>query len=101
MGLVGFGRIAQTVVKKLAGFEMTNLAYDPFAKPETFARLFDEVLQCHIDSFLDLLQDKTNYLRNRPVNRGIFGRGFDTGQSGLIGRNVSRRSAVIKRAYTE
>jgi len=38
LGLVGFGRIARTVVQKLAGFGMTNLAYDPFALPEVFAK---------------------------------------------------------------
>ena len=57
------------------------------------------VVQKH--SFLDLLQDKTNYLKNRPVNRGIFGRDFDTDLSGLIGGSASRGSAVIKRAYAE
>ena len=38
LGLVGFGRIARTVVQKLAGFQMTNLAYDPFLPPEVFAK---------------------------------------------------------------
>lgn len=38
LGLVGFGRIARTVVQKLAGFQMTNLAYDPFVPPEVFAK---------------------------------------------------------------
>ena len=50
-------------------------------------------------SSLDLLQDMSNYLRNRPANLGIFGRDFDTGLAGLIGGNTSRRSAVVKRAY--
>jgi D-3-phosphoglycerate dehydrogenase / 2-oxoglutarate reductase len=36
LGLVGFGRIARTVAQKLAGFQMTNLAYDPFVLPEVF-----------------------------------------------------------------
>jgi len=34
LGLVGFGRIARTVAKKMAGFEMKLLAYDPFITPE-------------------------------------------------------------------
>jgi len=46
-------------------------------------------------SFVYLLQDKTNYLRNRPVNRGIFGRDFETGLSGLIGENASRVSISL------
>ena len=38
LGLVGFGRIGQTVVQKLAGFQMTNLVYDPYVLPEVFAK---------------------------------------------------------------
>ena len=38
LGLVGFGRIARTLVRKLAGFELTNLAYDPFAPQEIFSK---------------------------------------------------------------
>ena len=38
LGLVGFGRIARTVVQKLAGFQMRSLAYDPFVPPEVFAK---------------------------------------------------------------
>jgi D-3-phosphoglycerate dehydrogenase len=38
LGLVGFGRIARTVVQKLSGFQTTNVAYDPFVSPEVFAR---------------------------------------------------------------
>src|SRR5262245_39615702 len=36
LGLVGFGRIARTVVRKLAGFQMTTIAYDPFVPLEVF-----------------------------------------------------------------
>jgi len=39
LGLLGFGRIAQAVAKKLAGFEMTILTTDPFASPEALGRL--------------------------------------------------------------
>jgi D-3-phosphoglycerate dehydrogenase len=38
LGLVGFGRIAQLVARKLGGFEMTALAYDPLVDPEVLAR---------------------------------------------------------------
>src|SRR5262249_42179 len=37
LGLVGFGRIARTIVEKMAGFKMTNLAYDPLVPPHLFA----------------------------------------------------------------
>jgi len=50
LGLVGFGLIAKLVAKKMRGFEMTVLAYDPFVTPEAMAGLgvrpasLDEVL---------------------------------------------------------
>lgn len=34
VGFVGFGRIAQAVARKLAGFRVKTLAYDPYMKPE-------------------------------------------------------------------
>ena len=37
LGLVGFGRIARTVVQKLIGFKMTTLAFDPFVPLEVFS----------------------------------------------------------------
>jgi D-3-phosphoglycerate dehydrogenase len=38
LGLVGFGRIAQLLVHKLSGFEMTFLAYDPLGSAEALAK---------------------------------------------------------------
>lgn len=34
LGLLGFGRIARTVAKKMAGFDVKVIAYDPFVTPE-------------------------------------------------------------------
>ena len=34
LGLVGFGHIARAVARKLSGFEMTTLVYDPFVPAE-------------------------------------------------------------------
>jgi D-3-phosphoglycerate dehydrogenase len=38
LGLVGFGRIAQQTLRKLSGFEMKALAYDPLVAAEVVAR---------------------------------------------------------------
>ncbi|HUS17531.1 MAG TPA: C-terminal binding protein [Chloroflexia bacterium] len=35
LGLVGFGHIARAVARKLSGFELTTLVYDPFISAET------------------------------------------------------------------
>ena len=39
LGLVGFGRIAQMVTRKLMGFEMKILAYDPYVSPKIMQEL--------------------------------------------------------------
>ena len=37
LGLVGFGHIPREVVRKLSGFEMKVLAYDPFVGADIMA----------------------------------------------------------------
>jgi D-3-phosphoglycerate dehydrogenase len=37
LGLVGFGRIARLLVRKLSGFDLSVLAYDPLLSPEALA----------------------------------------------------------------
>jgi D-3-phosphoglycerate dehydrogenase len=38
LGLVGFGRIAQLLVRKLSGFDLTVLAHDPLVSAEVMAK---------------------------------------------------------------
>lgn len=51
MGLLGLGQIPRLVRKKLSGFDMDFIAYDPYVKEETFKALdvksvsFDELLE--------------------------------------------------------
>lgn len=37
LGLIGFGRIPQAIARKLRGYEMTVLAYDPYISDESMA----------------------------------------------------------------
>lgn len=37
LGLVGFGHIARDVARKLGGFELNRLAYDPFVRPDAMS----------------------------------------------------------------
>ena len=37
LGLVGFGLIARLVAKKMSGFDVTMLAYDPYISAEAIA----------------------------------------------------------------
>lgn len=38
LGLVGFGHAARLVAKKMSGFDLTLLAFDPFVSPEVMTR---------------------------------------------------------------
>ena len=38
LGMVGFGRIARSVAKKMRGFSLQICAYDPFIKPESLGQ---------------------------------------------------------------
>lgn len=38
LGFIGFGMIARMVARKISGFEMKFLAYDPYLSPEMFAQ---------------------------------------------------------------
>lgn len=56
LGLVGFGRIPQVVVRKVSGFEMCCLACDPYVPPERMAA-------CDVESVsLDELLQRADYV---------------------------------------
>ena len=38
LGLIGLGRIARALIRKLGGFDLTYLAYDPYVDPGTVAQ---------------------------------------------------------------
>jgi len=50
LGLVGFGRIAQAVARRMAGFDLSILAYDPFLTAEQILAL--GAIKCELDELL-------------------------------------------------
>ena len=71
LGLVGLGRIAQALVKKVKGFELRILAYDPFLSEEVAKKLRVELVE--LDTLLEesdyislhaMLNEKTKHLIN-------------------------------------
>lgn len=56
VGLIGFGRIPQAVARKLSGFGMKLLAYDPWASKEAAERLHVELVD------LDTLYARSDFL---------------------------------------
>ena len=76
LGLVGFGYIAQTVVKMTRGFELKLICYDPFVEPQCMVELdvesmgLDEMLSQ--SDFVTLhcpLTDGTHHLIGEPQLR--------------------------------
>ena len=77
LGLIGFGRIARAVARKMSGFEMRMLACDPFLDPE-------ETSPHHVElvSFEELLQDSDFVSVHCPLTDST---------RGLIDRNALAR----------
>lgn len=74
LGLVGFGRIPQDVARKMLGFGMRVIAYDPYASPEEAARmgvtLVDFDTLCRKSDFISLhcpLTKETTHLIDREA----------------------------------
>ena len=78
VGLIGFGRIPRAVAKKLSGFDMQILAYDPFVSEESAKELgvklvsFEELV-CQSDyiSVHCPLTAQTHHIVNEDVLRAM------------------------------
>jgi len=97
LGLVGFGRIARTVVQKLAGFEMTNLAHDPFALPEVFAK--HSVQSVSLDELFRRSDFVSIHCPLTPQTRHLIGRAeFEKMKREAILINTSRGPVIDESA---
>ncbi len=71
LGLIGLGRIPSLVAKKMAGFGLRILAYDPFARPEAARELGVELTE------FDTLVAESDYISIHcpltPQTQGMFG----------------------------
>ena len=74
MGIVGLGRIGQSVARKAHGFDMNVIAYDPFLPPEVAERLnvklvdFDTLLaESDVVSIHMNLTDNNHFMFNRET----------------------------------
>ncbi len=70
IGLIGFGQIGRLIVKKLAGFEMNFLVYDPYAKPEPGVEFVDLPTLMKRSDFVSIhakLTDETRRMINAEL----------------------------------
>jgi D-3-phosphoglycerate dehydrogenase len=71
LGLVGFGHIAQLVARKLSGFKMDVLVYDPYVKAETLAA--HGVRATALDDLLALADFVSLHCPLTPQTRHLIG----------------------------
>ncbi len=95
LGIIGLGHIGQEVAKRAAAFGMKLVAYDPFAKEETFANL-------HAQRYTDIYELATVcdaitiHLPETPDTKGLFNKKFfDAMKQGAIFINAARGGLVV------
>ena len=71
LGLIGLGRIARVVVRRLAGFEMNVIAYDP-VRDEDFARQW-RVRYCPLDDALRQADFVSLHAPRTDATHGLIG----------------------------
>jgi D-3-phosphoglycerate dehydrogenase / 2-oxoglutarate reductase len=97
LGIVGFGRIARTVVQKLAGFQMTNLAHDPFVLPEVFAK--HSVCSVSLDELFRRSDFVSIHCPLTPQTRHLIGKAeFEKMKRAAILINTSRGPVINESA---
>lgn len=93
VGIIGFGYIGRLVAKKLSGFEVNILVYDPFASAESVAAGGGKKVE--LDELMRQSDFVTVHARLTPANKGMIGEKelslmkptayfINTGRAGLV-----------------
>ncbi|HWE90182.1 MAG TPA: phosphoglycerate dehydrogenase [Pseudonocardiaceae bacterium] len=72
VGVIGFGKIGQLVAQRLAAFNTTLIAYDPYATPARAAQLGVELVT--LDELLARADAITIHLPKTPETKGLIGK---------------------------
>lgn len=72
LGIVGLGRIGQTVARRAAAFEMTVLAFDPFISRDTAERMGVELMD-ELDEMLPRCDYLTVHVPENEQTAGLIG----------------------------
>jgi D-3-phosphoglycerate dehydrogenase len=100
MGFVGFGRIARALAQRVAGFDLTLLAYDPYLDAKTIARA--GAAKVDLDELLgraDLVS--VHVPLNAETRHLISGREFGLMREGVFLVNTSRGPVIDESALVE
>jgi D-3-phosphoglycerate dehydrogenase / 2-oxoglutarate reductase len=100
LGLIGFGRIAQQVLHKLAGFDMRFVAHDPFTTPEVMSAR--GVVGVSLDELLRVADYVSVHCPLTPETLHLLGeREFRLMKPGAILVNTARGPIVDEQALVK
>jgi D-3-phosphoglycerate dehydrogenase len=99
-GVVGLGRIGMLVAQRLAGFEMSVIAYDPYVSAARAAQLGVKLVT--LDELIAAADVITIHLPKTPETVGLFGSAaFAAVKPGVILVNAARGGIVDEQALAE
>ncbi len=101
LGVVGFGRIGQTVAQRALAFEMKVVAYDPFINQPT---MMDGQVKMHrrFEDMLPLADILTFHVPKNDDTRGMLnGETFGQCRKGVLVINAARGGIVDEQALVE
>ncbi len=93
VGILGLGHIGQLVVKRLAGFEVKILGYDPFLAPALAAKL--NVKLCTVEEIFSQADCITLHIPENDETRGMIDRRlFELMKPGALLVNCARSGII-------
>ena len=100
VGVVGLGRIGQLVAHRLAAFETSIIAYDPYVSPARAAQLGIELVS--LDELLERADFITVHLPKTPETLGLIGKEqLARTKKGVIIVNAARGGLVDEQALAD
>lgn len=100
VGIVGFGHIGQLFAQRLAAFETTIVAYDPYANPARASQLGVELVE--LDELMSRSDFVTIHLPKTPETAGMFDAALlDKAKQGQIIINAARGGLVDEKELAD
>lgn len=95
VGIVGLGRVGRLVAKRLIGFDMQILAFDPFVSPESAREVNAEMVE--LDELLGRSDFVTVHLPKTEETVGLFDASrFSKFKSGAFLVNAARGGVIVE-----
>ncbi|WP_347221220.1 ATP-grasp domain-containing protein, partial [Mycolicibacterium poriferae] len=100
VGVVGLGRIGQLVAARMAAFETSIIAYDPYVSPARAAQLGIELVS--LDELLERADFITVHLPKTPETLGLIGKDqLARTKKGVVIVNAARGGLIDEQALAD